>query len=173
MSSVDSILFDMGSKENIECCPTCGNKCVKSGKRYNKFGSVQKYRCTACGTTHSDGNDKRVYPDVIRQYGIELYKNGQSLAEAAQSIEDNLNVKLARQTILKWLQKEEIPRRKPKPRTKKEKTEIVEKSFIEIKISVQLVLVNTQTMIAEHIETYQLDTLHNIQKEERTKVIAS
>jgi transposase-like protein len=126
MSSVESLSFilkEIPTPPEMKKCPLCGNDSVKHGTRKLKFGTSQRFRCKTCGTGFTPDN-KRVYPIVVRRYAIELYKNGASLADAVNKIEEITSVKLTRQCILKWLKQEGIPRRIQKKRTNVEKAEI-------------------------------------------------
>jgi transposase-like protein len=139
MSSVESLPFKLIQEseaplEKTILCPICGNSSWRQGKRKLKYGTSQKYLCKTCGAVFSLGN-KRVYPAVVRRYAIELYKNGASLANAADKIEEVTSIKLSRQCIRSWLKQEGIPRRIQKKRTNIEKTEI---KRIEPKILLQV-----------------------------------
>lgn len=142
MTTVDPLPFKIPIKdipsEHKEKCPTCGGLCVKAGKRYTNSGVVQRFCCKTCGTSHSTGTGH--YPRVIKEYAKDLYKSGLSLREVAKKIEENLSVVLTHQAVLRWLEKADIPRRKPKPRTQKEKRKIykVFSSPLQLLINIQI-----------------------------------
>jgi len=163
MTTVDPLLFKIPIKdipsEHKEKCPKCDGLCVKAGKRYTRFGPTQRFRCKTCGTSHSTGSGQ--YPQVIVEYAKELYKSGLSLRGAAKKIEKDLSVVLTHQTVLKWLEKANIPRRQPKPRTKKEKKEIQETfvSPLQLLINIQVRFTPTHEESASLIVTEFTDVM--------------
>lgn len=143
-----------------ESCSNCNGICVKNGLRYTQFGSVQRFRCKTCGSTHSNSHFKRKYPNVIKVYAIELYKEGASLADAQKAIKEKLNVSLSRTIILRWLIEAEVPRRHPKPKTKFEKKESKDRieflNATKLKLLVSIKVVFEDNIITEFIETSSL-----------------
>lgn len=142
-----------------ESCPKCSGLCVKYGLRYTQFGSVQRFRCKTCGSTHSNSHFKRTYPNVIKVYAIELYKEGASLAEAQSSIKEKLNISLSRTIILNWLKEAKISRRQPKPKTQLEKKDSKERIALlneKLKLIVSIKMVFEDKIITEFIESSPL-----------------
>jgi len=160
MSSVESLPFilkEIPPPPEMKKCPLCGNPSVKNGTRKLKFGASQRFLCKTCGSAFSPGN-KRVYPIVIRRYAIELYKNGASLADAVNKIEEITSIKLSRQCIRNWLKQEGIPRRIQKKRTKIEKAETkITNPPIFLQITVRLLM--EDLIVSEWIEQSPITSL--------------
>ncbi|MEM2550352.1 MAG: IS6 family transposase, partial [Nitrososphaerota archaeon] len=97
------------SGQNLSC-PSCGcdlSNAVRAGRRYNKSGVVQRYRCKKCGTYFRDPRGfkwLRFSPDVIAA-ALDLYCRGLSLRSVAEHLESTYGVKVSYGTIYSWLKK--------------------------------------------------------------------
>lgn len=95
-------------------CPLCGSlDSTKRGKRYNKHTIKQRYGCRDCGKTWTIGYVSS-FPQVVREKGITLYKTGLSLRQVCKKLEYEYQRGPSSVTVLRWLEKANIPRRFPK-----------------------------------------------------------
>ena len=86
-------------------CPKCKSKnTIKRGKRYNKSGIKQLYKCNECKFTFmkKDGFEKMRYKkeDIVR--AIHLHNEGLSLFQVQDHLWQHDGVKVSRETIREW-----------------------------------------------------------------------
>lgn len=89
-------------------CPNCrGLDIIKRGKRYNKSGVKQLYRCNECRSTfvEPDGFERMRHKkeDIVR--AVHMYNDGMSLFKTQYHLYQHDNVKVTRWTISKWNKK--------------------------------------------------------------------
>lgn len=89
-------------------CPKCNDKdIVKRGKRYNKIGTKQLYRCNNCHSTFVEPNGferMRHQPeDIVR--AVHQYEDGLPLHKVKNHLWQHDGVKVSRWTISKWTKK--------------------------------------------------------------------
>lgn len=73
-------------KKEKATCPECGSaKIIKKGRRENKFGKIQRYKCKNCEKSFSFREFKgRVYPAKVVMETVSLFNRGYSMSEAVQ-----------------------------------------------------------------------------------------
>ena len=89
-------------------CPNCGAlDVVMRGKRYNRSGVKQLYRCNICGSTfvEPDGFERMRHKkeDIVR--AIHLHDDGLSLSKVQNQMWQHDGVKVTRWTIAEWHKK--------------------------------------------------------------------
>lgn len=86
-------------------CPKCGcEKTVKSGVRYNKKGTSQRWECKACGTTFShSGYFRGKHELALIQYAHALYKSGLSSRQVVEALAKNAHIYVTHVTVCRWL----------------------------------------------------------------------
>ena len=92
-------------------CPNCqGTDIVKRGKRYNKSGTKQLYRCNECRSTfvEPDGFEcmRHKKEDVVR--AVHMHNEGISLFKTQDHLWQHDGVKVTRKTISDWTKKYSI-----------------------------------------------------------------
>jgi len=102
-------------------CPKCrGSDIVKRGKRYNKSGVKQLYRCNECNSTFVEPNGfERMRfrkEDIVR--AIHMYNDGMSLFKTQYHLYQHDNVKVTRWTISQWNKKYSSFLKSPAPKSK-------------------------------------------------------
>jgi transposase-like protein len=89
-------------------CRFCGSENIeKHGRRYNKQGEKQRYRCKECERRFvvNDGFSKMKYePEIITQ-ALDLYFKGLSLRKVKDHFQQFLSKKIHHTTILTWIEK--------------------------------------------------------------------
>ena len=89
-------------------CPICkASDIVKRGKRYNKFGIKQIYRCNECRSTfvEPDGFERMRHKkeDIVR--AIHMHNDGMSLFNTQNHLWQHDGVKVTRKSISDWTKK--------------------------------------------------------------------
>lgn len=89
-------------------CPKCGaDDIVKRGKRFNKMGPKQLYRCNECRSTFVEPNGfgrmRHKPEDIVR--AIHQYEDGFPLHKVKNHLWQHDGVKVSRWTISKWHKK--------------------------------------------------------------------
>lgn len=90
-------------------CPKC-NSCdsiVKSGFRYNRSGSVQRYYCKRCRKwfTNRVGFERMKNQAVAIVSALDLYFRGLSLRQVAEHLESLFDIKVSFVTVYNWIRK--------------------------------------------------------------------
>lgn len=89
-------------------CPKCGDSdIVKRGKRKNKGGVKQLYRCNACRSTfvEPDGFERmRHNPEIIAR-AIHMHEDGMSLSKVQNHLWQHDGEKVTIRTVSKWTEK--------------------------------------------------------------------
>jgi transposase-like protein len=89
-------------------CPECSCKrIVKNGQRKCKKGINQRYKCRVCGhrfVVEKELSRLKATPEVI-SVSMDLYFKGNSLSKIQHHLKMFYNTKVARNTILSWIQK--------------------------------------------------------------------
>ncbi len=89
-------------------CPYCrANDVVKRGKRHNKKGAKQLFRCNVCRRVFvtPDGFERmRNKPDIIVR-AIHMHEDGMSLSKVQNHLWQHDAVRVTRQTINAWTSK--------------------------------------------------------------------
>lgn len=78
---------------------------VKAGKRNNKYGSKQKYRCNKCWKWFviKDAFWHRKYPKEIIAEGCSCYKRGMGFKETAEHLNEYKGTKIVGSTVFYWV----------------------------------------------------------------------
>lgn len=89
-------------------CPKCHESdIVKRGKRYNKSGVKQLYRCNGCHSTfvEPDGFERMRHKkeDIVR--AVHQHSDGLSLFQVQYHLEQHDNVNVSRETVRLWHKK--------------------------------------------------------------------
>ena len=89
-------------------CPNChGTDIVKRGKRYNKSGFKQLYRCNKCLSTFVEPNGfermRHKKEDIVR--AVHMHNEGMSLFKTQEHLWQHDDVKVTRKTISDWTKK--------------------------------------------------------------------
>lgn len=88
-------------------CPNCklSTYVVKVGKRKNKYGTKQKFRCNKCWTwfVQNDAFWHRKYPKEIIVEACSCYKRGMSFKETAEHLNEYKGTKVVGSTIFYWI----------------------------------------------------------------------
>ena len=89
-------------------CPKCqASDIVKRGKRYNKLGVNQLYRCNECRSTfvEPDGFERMRHKkeDVVR--AVHMHNDGMSLFKTQYHMWQHDGVSVTRKTISNWTKK--------------------------------------------------------------------
>ena len=89
-------------------CPNCkASDIVNRGKRYNKSGTKQLYRCNECRSTfvEPDGFERMRHnkEDVVR--AVHMHNDGMSLFKTQYHLWQHDAVKVTRKTISDWTKK--------------------------------------------------------------------
>lgn len=98
----------LSSKSEAAVCPTCKSTFIeKAGYRYNKNGTVQRYRCKTCGKWFRDPHvleGSRFSAEIVST-AIDLYCRGLSLREVSEHFASAYGTKISYGTIYSWLKK--------------------------------------------------------------------
>ena len=89
-------------------CQKCkGKNTIKRGKRYNKSGTKQLYKCNECEFTFmkKDGFEKMRHKKEIITRAIHLHNEGLSLFQVQDHLWQHDGVKISRQGIGYWCRK--------------------------------------------------------------------
>jgi putative transposase len=90
-------------------CPNCklGQRVIKKGRRKNRRGTVQIYKCLRCMKyfTYDPGFVKMRYKKEIITKAIDLWIKGNSLSKIRDHLEQFDGVKVYESTILRWTRK--------------------------------------------------------------------
>ena len=89
-------------------CPKChASDIVKRGKRYNKSGVKQLYRCNDCRATfvEPDGFERMRFrkEDIVR--AVHQYNDGMSLFKVQYHLDQHDSVTVSRESIRLWNKK--------------------------------------------------------------------
>lgn len=104
MKTTSRIVNECKHAEGLTC-PNCGgHSVVRSGRRKNKAGVRQIWRCGDCWRRFSklERGDKRTTADVVLR-ALSLYCEGYSLGETAFIIGHKYGVQRSRSCLCKWL----------------------------------------------------------------------
>lgn len=87
-------------------CSDCKSEkfVVKVGKRHNKLGDKQKYRCNKCWTwfVQKDAFWHRKYSKEIIAEACSCYKRGMGFKETAEHLNEYKGTKIAPATVFYW-----------------------------------------------------------------------
>jgi putative transposase len=92
---------------NVQACRFCGSESiVKNAVRHNQNGSIQRYKCKACGKRFSInlGFEKMKATPQIVTSAMQLYFTGESLRNV-QKFLSLQGVKINHVTVLRWIRK--------------------------------------------------------------------
>ena len=92
-------------------CPKCkDNNTIKRGKRYNKSGAKQLYKCNGCEFTFmkKNGFEKMRYKKENIVRAIHLHNEGLSLFQIQDHLWQHDGIKISRQGIGYWCRKYSI-----------------------------------------------------------------
>jgi transposase-like protein len=92
-------------------CPVCkASDIVMRGKRYNKSGAKQLYRCNECRSTfvEPDGFERMRHKKEIIVRAIHQHQDGLSLSKVKNHLWQHDNVKVTKWTISMWTKKYSI-----------------------------------------------------------------
>ena len=94
----------MAKKEKVSC-PECGStRIVKKGRRQNKFGKIQRYKCKSCGKSFSLRELKgRVYPAKLIMEAVSLFNRGYSMSEAVKQTRKRFKAKVSKSAVDSWI----------------------------------------------------------------------
>jgi len=89
-------------------CPRCkASDIVKRGKRYNKLGTKQLYRCNECRSTfvEPDGFERMRHKkeDIVR--AVHMHSDGMSLFKTQYHLWQHDAIKVTRKSISDWTKK--------------------------------------------------------------------
>lgn len=89
-------------------CPKChASDIIMRGKRYNKSGVKQLYRCNECRSTFVEPNGfermRHAKEDIVR--AIHMHNDGMSLFKTQYRLWQHDSVKVTRKTISDWTKK--------------------------------------------------------------------
>lgn len=85
-------------------CPYCeSRKTIRYGRRQNRAGSVQLYKCTHCRRRFRDrATHNTTYPQKAIIETLSLYNRGYPLEEAAKRAGKRHRLQISRQTAASW-----------------------------------------------------------------------
>ncbi len=89
-------------------CPNCkASDNVKRGKRYNKSGTKQLYRCNECRSTfvEPDGFERMRHKKEVIVRAVHQHEDGLSLSKVKNHLWQHDNVKVTKWTISMWTKK--------------------------------------------------------------------
>lgn len=92
-------------------CPKCDSSdVVKRGKRHNKCGAKQLYRCNSCKLVFvdPDGFERMRHTSEIITRAIHMHEDGMSLSKVQNHLWQHDGEKVARATISNWTKKYSI-----------------------------------------------------------------
>ena len=91
----------------MKCIKCKGRNVIKRGKRYNKSGTKQLYKCNECDFTFmkKDGFEKMRHEKKIITRAIHLHNEGLSLFQVQDHLWQHDGVKISRQGIGYWCRK--------------------------------------------------------------------
>ena len=89
-------------------CPYCkGTDIGKRGKRYNKSGDKQLYRCSKCRSTFVEPNGfermRHKKEDIVR--AMHMHNEGMSLFKTKDHLWQHDGIEVTRKTISDWTKK--------------------------------------------------------------------
>jgi transposase-like protein len=91
----------------VQACPQCGSASIIGfGKRHNKYGEIQRYRCKDCKKRFSINlgfERMKASPQIITS-AMQLYFTGESLRNVMQFLKLQ-GVKVSHVTVFKWINK--------------------------------------------------------------------
>ena len=92
-------------------CPHCkSSDVVKRGKRHNRTGIKQLYRCNKCRSTFVEPNGfermRHKKEDIVR--AIHMHEDGMSLSKVQNHLWQHDAIKVTRWTISEWTKKYSI-----------------------------------------------------------------
>lgn len=102
-------------------CPNChAFDIVKRGKRYNKSGIKQLYRCNKCRSVfvEPDGFERMRFKKEKIVRAIHMHEDGLSLSKVKTHLWQHDNVKVTRWTISEWTKKYSLFLKSDSSRTK-------------------------------------------------------
>lgn len=89
-------------------CPKCGaSDIVKRGKRKNKSGVKQLYRCNECRKifVEPDGFERMRYKSKTIVRAVHMHEDGLSLSKVQNHLWQHDGVKVTRAAIANWIKK--------------------------------------------------------------------
>ncbi len=94
----------MAKKEKVTC-PECGStRIIKKGRRKNKFGQIQRYKCKSCERGFSfRGLKGRVYPAKLIMEAVSLFNRGYSMSEAVKQARKRFKAKVSKSAVDSWI----------------------------------------------------------------------
>ncbi len=124
-------------------CPRCrSDQIVKSGKKHNLKGVVQRWQCKLCGTSFcNSGYFRGKHALALVQYASVLYKRGLSYEKVASKIEEQFKQKVSKTTIMKWMRMLHV---QPRKGSGNQKDKIV-RELVEIGMVTTVRFVSSQT----------------------------
>ena len=92
-------------------CPNCNSSdIVLRGKRYNKSGEKQIYRCNECrkAFVEPNGFERLRYKKEIIVRAIHQHNDGLSLFKVQNHLWQHDGIKVSRETVREWCEKYSI-----------------------------------------------------------------
>jgi transposase-like protein len=93
------------TKKEKAIYPECGStRIVKKGRRNNKFGWVQRYKCSSCRKSFSLRELKgRVYPARLIMEAVSLFNRGYPMSEAVKQTRRRFTAKVSKSAVDSWI----------------------------------------------------------------------
>lgn len=99
---------NISSHKIITNCPYCKGKVIRKGLRKKKYEAVQRYYCKNCDKKFTSLITRhKTYPLKVIMDALTLYNRLNSLEEIPPIIKNSYGIKLAHQTISRWLKEYE------------------------------------------------------------------
>jgi len=94
----------MAKKEKVTC-PECSSaRIVKKGRRKNKFGQVQRYKCKSCGRSFSFKELKgKIYPAKVIMEAVSLFNRDYSMSEAVRRTRKRFKAMVSKSAVDSWI----------------------------------------------------------------------
>ena len=104
-SKVEMDDFDVEGIMDEKVCPNCkGEKLIQKGKRKNKSGAKQKYKCLGCGAFFVLDPTKGIKGNArIVCLTLDMYYKGNSLRDIQDTLYKNFGLHLHHETIRRWI----------------------------------------------------------------------
>ena len=85
-------------------CPNCkSDKLIQKGKRKNKSGAKQKYKCQTCNTFFVLDPTKGIKGNArMVCLVLDMYYKGNSLRDIQDTLYKNFGLKLHHETVRRW-----------------------------------------------------------------------
>ena len=94
----------MAKKEKVTCPECTSARIVKKGRRKNKFGQVQRYKCKSCGRSFSFKELKgKVYPAKVIMEAVSLFNRGYSMSEAVKRTRKRFKAMVSKSAVDSWI----------------------------------------------------------------------